>query len=173
MENKINIPEGIKKCAAICILKNNDKYLLMKRGKRKTNKEDLYGNYLIIGGKLDPFETPEEAAKREVFEETGYTIDNLEFKGMIISSSKGKYNWVHFVYLSKVAYFEPIDTDEGYAEWVYIDDIEKLPTPATDKEIYKYVDINQKFIINNEYDENVNLIYSKEELSGRVIVNRK
>ena len=164
---------GMKKCVALCILKNDDKYLLIKRGKRKTSQEEDFGMYLPIGGKLEPFETPEEAAKREVFEETGYTIDNLEFKGMIIENSKVNYNWVHFVYLSEVPYFESGETDEGYLEWVYKDDVKNLPTPEIDKEVYEYIINNQKFIFNDLYDDDINLIYAKEELSGKVIVNRK
>ena len=167
------MPEGLKRCVALCILKNDDKYLLIKRGKRKTKKEEDYGMYLPIGGKLEPFETPEDAAKREVKEETGFDIDNIEFKGMIIENSNINYNWVHFVYLSEVPYFEPKENDEGYLEWVYKDDITDLPTPEIDKEVYKYVVNNQKFIFNDEYDDELNLIYSREELSGEVIVNRK
>lgn len=36
--------EGLKKAVALCILKYDDKYLLIKRGKRKDKKEDDYGN---------------------------------------------------------------------------------------------------------------------------------
>ena len=167
------MPEGMKKCVSLCILKNNDKYLLIRRGKKKTTKEDDYGMYLPIGGKLEPYETPEEAAKREVKEETGFDIDNLQFKGIIIESSNVNYNWVDFVYLSEIPYFDPIETDEGYLEWVNRNEIDNLPTPEIDKEVYKYVVNDQKFIFNDEYDDDFNLIYAKEELSGKVIINRK
>lgn len=165
--------EGLKRAVALCILKNGDKYLLIKRGKRKDKKEDYYGKYLPVGGKLEAYETPEEAAKREVFEETGLKIDNIEFKGMIIENSKVNYNWIHFVYLSNVDYFEPKETDEGYLEWVYKDDMESIPTPEIDKEVYKSIVNNAKFIFNDIYDDDLNLIYAKEELSGKVIVDRR
>ena len=167
-----SVVDGLKKCVALCILKNKDNYLLIKRGKSKTTKEDDYGMYIPIGGKFEPFETPEEAAKREVKEETGLDIDNIEFKGMIIESSKANYNWVDFVYISEIPYFDPIDTDEGYLEWVHKDDIDTLPTPEIDKYVYKYIVDNQKFIFNDVYDSDLNLIYAKEELSGKIIVNR-
>ena len=163
---------GKKKCVALCLLKNKDSYLLIRRGKTKTKKEDDYGMYLPIGGKLEPYENPEEAAKREVLEETGYKIDTLEFKGMIIDNSKTNYNWVDFVYLSEIPYIEPKETDEGFLEWINKDDIESLPTPEIDKYVYKYVINNQKFIFNNIYDNELNLCYSKEELSGEVIADR-
>ena len=69
--------EGMKKCVSLCLLKSGNSFLLIKRGKSKTKKEDDFGMYIPIGGKIEPYETPEEAAKREVFEETGYNIDNL------------------------------------------------------------------------------------------------
>ena len=165
--------EGLKRCVALCILKSGDNYLLIKRGKLKTAKEDDSGMYLPIGGKLEPYETPEEAVKREVREETGLEIVNIEFKGMIIESSKANYNWVDFVYLSEVPYFNPIDTDEVYLEWVHKNDIETLPTPEIDKYVYKYIVDNQKFIFNDIYDCNLNLIYAKDELNGKIIVDRR
>ena len=165
--------DGIKKCVSLCILECDDKYLLIRRGKSKNKKEDDCGLYLPIGGKLDSYETPEEAAKREVFEEAGYTINNLEFKGMVIETSKAEYNWVDFIFLSKVSYFEPKETDEGYLEWIPKDKIEQLPMPEIDKVAYKYLLNNQKFIFNDQYDENLNLLYSKEEISGKIIVDRR
>ena len=39
--------------------------------------------------------------------------------------------------------------------------------------LWNVVADNQKFIFNNYYDENINLYYSKEELSGIVIVDRE
>ena len=165
--------EGLKRCVALCILKSGDNYLLIKRGKLKTSKEDDSGMYLPIGGKLEPYETPEEAVKRAVREETGVEIVNIEFKGMIIVSFKANYNWVDFVYLSEVPYFNPIDTDEGYLEWVHKNDIETLPTPEIDKYVYKYIVDNQKFIFNDIYDCNLNLIYAKDELNGKIIVDRR
>jgi 8-oxo-dGTP diphosphatase len=54
------------------------------------------------GGKLDPFETLEEAAKREVLEETGLEISNLQFvkiyediyQGHHVISIQAKADWV-------------------------------------------------------------------------------
>ena len=53
------------------------------------------------------------------------------------------------------------------------DDICDLPTPEIDNEIYKYIFNKEKFIFNDVYDKNINLIYSKEELSGKIIVDRR
>ena len=43
----------------------------------------------------------------------------------------------------------------------------------TPKEVYKYIVNNEKFIFNDIYDDNLNLIYAKEELSGKTIIDRR
>ena len=50
--------EGLKKVAVICILKHQDKFLLLER--LKEPNKDLF---TPLGGKIDPFETPLDAAK--------------------------------------------------------------------------------------------------------------
>lgn len=44
-------------------------------GKVLLRKHDKYGIWLSIGGHIDPGETPNDAAKREVFEEVGLKIE--------------------------------------------------------------------------------------------------
>ena len=43
--------------------------------------EKKWNCWVFPGGKLEPGETPEEAAKREVFEETNLIIEDLEIVG--------------------------------------------------------------------------------------------
>ena len=62
----MKIPTGLKKSAVLCVLKNQDSFLLLKRLK-EPNKE----LYTPVGGKLDPFENPNQTAIRETREETG------------------------------------------------------------------------------------------------------
>lgn len=55
--------------SAKAIIQNNDKYLIIKEKLRDYEVFDL------PGGKIEYGETPEEALKREVFEETRLSID--------------------------------------------------------------------------------------------------
>ncbi len=59
----------IKCVAGVIILDNQNKILLQRRG------DD--NNWCIPGGGMDVGETAEETAKREVFEETALTIDEM------------------------------------------------------------------------------------------------
>ena len=64
-----SLPIGV----GVIILKRG-KILLGKRGQ----KSFYSGHWCLPGGKLEPFESVEECAEREVFEETGLKIKNLE-----------------------------------------------------------------------------------------------
>ena len=166
--------DGYKKAVSLCILKNNNKYLLLKRGKRKIKKEEDYGLYIPVGGKIEPYETPEEAAKREIKEEIGIEISSIEFKGILVETCKKvDYNWIDFVFTADIDYFLTNDCDEGDLEWINKEDILNIPTPEIDKEIYKCIINNKKFIFNDIYDDNMMLIYAKEEISGKIIIDRK
>ncbi len=52
------VPFGLKRTATLCILRNDNNCLLLKRLREPP-----------VGGKLDPFESPLNAAIRETFEE--------------------------------------------------------------------------------------------------------
>lgn len=78
--NKIPIIGSIinpkKKARVLCVagvilLDSEGRVLLLRRG------DD--GNWCIPGGVVEPGETIEEAAKREVLEETGLVVDNMVF----------------------------------------------------------------------------------------------
>lgn len=53
-----------------CVLKDGDKYLLVQEQKPKA-----YGLWSFPGGRVHTGESLEEAAKREVFEETGFVVE--------------------------------------------------------------------------------------------------
>ena len=91
--------DGLKKVASMVILKNRDRYLLLKRA-----KEPNKGKYLPVGGKLDPYETPLNCAIRETFEETGIRIENPKFCGTLIESSPTDYNWICYIYLAEIEF---------------------------------------------------------------------
>lgn len=165
--------EGYKKAVSLCILKNNNHYLLLKRGKSKTKKEEDCGLYIPVGGKIEPFETPEEAAKREIKEEVGIEITNIDFKGIIVETCKTiDYNWIDFVFIADVVCFVPSECEEGVLEWINKDDIFSIPAPEIDKEMYKYIINNEKFIFNDIYNNDMELIYAKEEIKGKIIINK-
>ena len=93
---------------AVClILKNGNKYLGVSRG----IGSDQWG---FPGGHVEEGETYEEAAKRELFEETGLNVTG-ELIPIFRSLSAGKHDTVTFLcngYDGKI-----VPSDEGDVEW--------------------------------------------------------
>ncbi|MBN9376818.1 MAG: hypothetical protein BGO14_01465 [Chlamydiales bacterium 38-26] len=111
---------------AACYLEVNNQILLLQKAQR-TLEEGKWG---VPAGKLEPGESPENAAKRELFEETGITIKDglmnrlsqlyirkpkLEYiyhpfkiflahrPQVFLSSEHQSYRWVDFSALDTVA----------------------------------------------------------------------
>ena len=149
--------EGLKKVAVICILKNDDKFLLLKR--LKEPNKDLF---TPLGGKIDPFETPLDAAIRETWEESGIRVEKMDFCGILTESSPTKYNWTSYVYISEIEFQEGPECNEGTLHWINANEILNIPTPKTDWHIYEYAVKNQKFIFDAVYDTDLNLLEMTE-----------
>jgi 8-oxo-dGTP diphosphatase len=154
--------EGLKKVAVICILKHQDKFLLLER--LKEPNKDLF---TPLGGKIDPFETPLDAAKRETWEESGIVVEDMDFCGILTETSPTKYNWTSYVYMAEIDYQEAPECNEGTLKWIKADEILNIPTPKTDWHIYEYASKNQKFIFDAVYDINLNLLKMSELIENK------
>lgn len=161
--SKVN--PGIKKVATICVLKNGDHFLLLKRA-----KEPNIGLFTPLGGKLDPFETPLNAAIRETWEESGIKVNNMEFRGILTETSPVDYNWISYVYLAEIEKQVTTESEEGTLEWMHIDELLKIPTPKTDLYIYKCLIDSEKFIFNAEYNEDLELQLMINELTEEKLI---
>ena len=67
--------------STLCHIIKDDKYLMMHRVKKKNdiNKDKWIG----VGGKFEYGESPEECLLREVKEETGLTLTDYKFRGIV------------------------------------------------------------------------------------------
>ncbi len=153
------VTEGHKQPAVLVILKAKDQFLLLKR-KKSPNE----GKYTPVGGKLDPFESPLNAAIRETYEETSIQITDPSYCGVMVESSPTKYNWICFVYMSEINYQSPPDCNEGVLDWIPLAQLSEIPTPETDRFIYEYVAKSKNFMFNVEYDQDLNILEMTEEI---------
>ena len=60
----------------LCYIEKDDKYLMLHRTKKQNDLN--HEKWIGVGGKFEKDESPEECLKREVKEETGVEITNLE-----------------------------------------------------------------------------------------------
>ena len=156
--------EGNKKVATLCVLKNKNRFLLLKRY-NEPNKD----KYVPVGGKLKYYESPKVGVIRETLEETGIIVKEPKFCGILTESSPTNYNWISYIFCNEIEYINPPISDEGKLEWIEYDKIKKIPTPLTDHHIYQFILQKKKFIINAEYDEDLNLLEMFEEISNSKI----
>ena len=156
--------EGNKKVATLCVLKNKNRFLLLKRY-NEPNKD----KYVPVGGKLKYYESPKDGVIRETLEETGIIIKEPKFFGILTESSPTDYNWISYIFCSEIKYILPPTSDEGKLEWIEYDKIKKIPTPLTDHHIYKFILENKKFIINAQYNKEIKLLEMTEEISNSKI----
>jgi 8-oxo-dGTP diphosphatase len=145
--------KGMKKIAAMCILQHGQKYLLLER-----SKPPFVGYIVPVGGKLEPYESPQNAVIREVFEETGLKIDAPRFCGLLTETSPIEYNWIVYIYIAEIQDIEPPFCDEGKLVWVKIEDLPQVLTPPTDAAIYEYVAQKKHFFFDAIYNSKMELI---------------
>lgn len=146
--------------STLCHIISDDKYLMMHRVKKKNdiNKDKWIG----VGGKFEYGESPDECLLREVKEETGLTLLNYSFRG-IVTFIYGE-DVVEYMHLYTADKFEGelIDCDEGELVWVPIKEVCNLPIWEGDKIFFRLLEENNGFFsLKLVYDLNDNLIESE------------
>jgi 8-oxo-dGTP diphosphatase len=115
--NWLNPPHTIR--AVICHLRRGDEFLLQLKSEGRFGE----GFWNAPGGKIEGTETPEEAARREVREETGLTVGNLEKVGDLefyFGLSKSTPDWTAEVFLcSNFAGELSGSSSEGELKWFH------------------------------------------------------
>jgi 8-oxo-dGTP diphosphatase/2-hydroxy-dATP diphosphatase len=109
----------MKKLLTLCIIHQHPKILLgmKKRGFGA-------GRWNGFGGKVSVAESIEDAAKREIKEEVGIEVENLDKVGIIDFEFKGNPEilQVH-IFRSDNFSGEPIESEEMKPQWFHIDEI--------------------------------------------------
>lgn len=139
--------------SSLCYLEKEGKYLMLHRTKKQNdiNKDKWLG----IGGKLEEKESPEDAVKREVKEETGLTLQSFTMRGIVTYLSNQWETEYMFVFTSTEFTGEVIECNEGDLVWVEKEKAPDLPTWEGDKFILEYLDkkdvfFSMKFIYEDE-----------------------
>lgn len=85
----------------------------------KKENDMHYGKWNGLGGKLDPGETPEECAIREIREESGLQVTKPTLKGVLTFPAFAKEeDWYAFVFLVQDFEGELTESPEGDLEWI-------------------------------------------------------
>lgn len=153
------------KNTTLCHIEQDGKYLMLHRIKKKNDLNQ--DKWVGIGGKFEEKESPEECNAREVYEETGLTLYDAKYRGVVtFVSDKWESELMH---LFTAASFsgELIDCDEGELCWVDKKSIYSLPLWQGDK-------IFLKLLENNDFPFfSLKLEYKGEELIYAALNGKK
>ncbi len=149
----------------LCYIKKNGKYLLMHRIKKENdlNRDKWIG----IGGKFEDKESPEQCNRREVFEETGLTLNSAEYKGIItFVSDIWETEYMHLFTSSDFSGTVKSDCDEGVLEWVDEDKLLSFPTWSGDRIFLEKLDSDEFFSLRLEYrgETLISAIFNDKEI---------
>ena len=113
------------KLATLCYIRSNDHTLMMHRVKKV---DDMHaGKWNGLGGKLEPGETPEECAIREIWEEAGLRVVNPKLRGIItFPGFSNDEDWYTFLYVVDDFQGVLIDSAEGVLKWIPDDQLLNL-----------------------------------------------
>ena len=124
--------------SSIIYIEKDGKYLMLHRTRKEndTNKDKWIG----VGGKFEEGETPEECARRETYEETGLTLQNLFYRG-IVTFVSDKYPAEQMHLFKSTAFSGRIkDCDEGELDWIEKETLLSLPIWEVDKIFLRLLD---------------------------------
>lgn len=145
------------KNTTLCYIEKEDEYLMLHRIK-KVNDEN-HDKWIGVGGKFESGESPEECLLREVKEETGLTLTDYRYRGIVTFVSN---EWgTEYMHLFTASGFEGEMKicDEGELVWVPKSEIENLNIWEGDKIFFRLLDKCDNFF-------SLKLTYEGEKLTG-------
>lgn len=144
----------------LCYIERDNKYLMLHRVKKE--KDLNRDKWVGIGGKFEEGETPEECNLRETLEETGLTLKNQTYRGIVTFVSD---KWgTEYMHLFHSDCFEGNlkECDEGNLEWVEKSEVYNLPLWAGDKIFLGLLEEDIPFF-------SLKLVYEGEKLIGAIL----
>ena len=155
----------MSKQTTLCYIENEGCYLMLHRVKKE--QDENKDKWIGIGGKFEEGESPEECVLREAKEETGLTLTDYKYRGIVTFVSDV---WpCEYMHLFTATGFvgELKDCDEGVLEWLPKDKLYGLPMWAGDRIFLELLDKNVPFFSLKLVYEGERLVYAA--LDGKEI----
>ena len=120
----------------LCYIKYEDKYLMLFRNKKVNDPNE--GKWMGVGGHIEEGETPDEAMKREIREETGLIVTSFELKGtaLFINDDYKEKMYLYTVTCNKKDFDE---CNEGTLQYFTEEEIYKLNMWEGDRSFLPYI----------------------------------
>lgn len=113
------------KLTTLCYIENDrGEYLMLHRTKKENDLN--HGKWIGVGGKFEDAETPEECLVREVREETGLTLTDYRFRGIVtFLSNEWEGEYMH-LFTARAQPGTLPGCPEGILAWIAKDDVLSL-----------------------------------------------
>lgn len=143
----------------LCYIEQDGKYLMLHRVKKK---DDInHDKWIGVGGKFEALESPEDCLLREVYEETGLTLTQYRYRGIVTFASGQDPQLMHLFTAS--GFTGTLRAcDEGNLEWVDKKALLSLPMWEGDKYFLRLLDQNAPFF-------SLKLVYDGDCLTQAVL----
>jgi 8-oxo-dGTP diphosphatase len=142
------------KLATLVYVRQGGRTLMVHRTKKPNDMHA--GKWNGLGGKLEPGETPEACAVREVREESGLTITAPALRGLLTFPlfSQGE-DWLAFVFVARRFEGALIDSPEGRLAWIDDALLLDLPLWPGDRIFLPWLDRPELFSARFDYHDGV------------------
>lgn len=133
------------KCNSSLIYLENSRgeYLMLHRVKKKNDIN--HDKWIGVGGGFEHGESPEECALRETREETGLTLTDCRFRGIVTFDCEGQETLYMHLFTASGWTGELTDCDEGELEWVPKEKVYDLPIWEGDKIFFRLLEEERPF----------------------------
>ena len=104
------------KQTTLCYLERGDEYLMLHRTKKKNDEN--HDKWIGVGGKFELNESPEDCMRREILEETGLTVTDYRYRGIVtFVSDIYETEYMHLFTVSDWT-GEARECEEGELAWI-------------------------------------------------------
>ena len=144
----------------LCYMERDGQYLMLHRTKKEKdiNKDKWIG----IGGKFEDKESPEDCLLREVREETGLSLTDYRYRGIVTFVSD---RWpTEYMHLFTATGFTGTlkECDEGELEWLAWERLTQIPHWEGDEIFLRLLEEDEPFF-------SLKLCYEDEDLVHAVL----
>ena len=152
------------KMTTLCYLERGEQYLMLHRVTKQSDEN--HDKWIGVGGKFEPGESPEDCVVRECFEETGLTLTDYRYRGIVTFVSD---EWgTEYMHLFTATGFTGVQRacDEGELAWIDKRRLRELTLWEGDRIFLRLLEEDAPFF-------SLKLVYRGERLAEAVLNGKR